>query len=303
MEKKKAIDQNPDEAVSPEENVQAVEETASKTEEPKTGEPKAEEPKAEEQKTGELAPKAEEETPEVVKETPKAKKKAPKAEKEAPKAEEETPEIVKETPKAEKKAPKAEKETPKAEEETPKAEEKAPKAEKKELKVEEPKTEAVDEKVEASTEVVAEKADADEEAEVQEAFEEFTADELISRLEELVQIEDITAIKIKVALIKVSFIKLMKEEKQVVLDKFLEEGGNKDDYKPEENKLEKRFSKAFEGYRRNKIKYNERQEKVKLENLDKKKEILEKLKVLIGSEESLKKTYDEFKILQTEWKE
>ncbi|MCK5764975.1 MAG: DUF349 domain-containing protein, partial [Bacteroidales bacterium] len=247
------------------------------------------EPKAEEQKTGELAPKAEEETPEVVKETPKAKKKAPKAEKEAPKAEEETPEIVKETPKAE--------------EETPKAEEKAPKAEKKELKVEEPKTEAVDEKVEASTEVVAEKADADEEAEVQEAFEEFTADELISRLEELVQIEDITAIKIKVALIKVSFIKLMKEEKQAVLDKFLEEGGNKDDYKPEENKLEKRFSKAFEGYRRNKIKYNERQEKVKLENLDKKKEILEKLKVLIGSEESLKKTYDEFKILQTEWKE
>ena len=58
MEKKKAIDQNPDEAVSPEENVQTVEETASKTEELKTEEPKAEEPKAEEKKTEE--PKAEE---------------------------------------------------------------------------------------------------------------------------------------------------------------------------------------------------------------------------------------------------
>ncbi len=321
MEKKKAIDQNPDEAVSPEENVQTVEETALKTEELKTEEQKAEEetpevveetPKAEKKapKAEKEAPKAAEETPEVAEETPKAEKKALKAEKEAPKAEEETPEVVEETPevveetpKAEKKATKAEKEAPKAEEETPKAEEKAPKAEKKELKVEEPKTEAVDEKVEASTEVVAEETDAEEETEVQEAFEELTADELISRLEELVQIEDITAIKIKVALIKVSFIKLIKEEKQVALDKFLEEGGNKDDYKPEENKLEKRFSKAFEGYRKNKIKYNERQEKVKLVNLDKKKEILEKLKVLIGSEESLKKTYDEFKILQTEWKE
>ncbi|MCK5080395.1 MAG: DUF349 domain-containing protein, partial [Bacteroidales bacterium] len=230
-------------------------------------------------------------------------KKAPKAEKKEPKTEEpKTEELKTEEPKTE------EEKTEEEKTEETKAEEKAPKAEKKEQKTKEPKieeqkTEAVDEKVEASTAVVTEEANAKEEEEVPEAFEEFTADELISRLEELVQIEDITAIKIKVALIKVSFIKLMKEEKQAVLDKFLEEGGNKDDYKPEENKLEKRFNKAFEGYRKNKIKYNERQEKAKLGNLDKKKEILEKLKVLIGSEESLKKTYDEFKILQTEWKE
>lgn len=145
--------------------------------------------------------------------------------------------------------------------------------------------------------------DEDESDEEHEAFEEFSAEELISRLEELVQVEDITAIKTKVALIKVAYMKILKEEKQAELDAFLEAGGHKDDFKAEESKLEKRFNNAFDIYRKNKVKFNELQEKEKLENLEKKNEILEKLKELINSEETLKKTYDEFRALQSEWKE
>ena len=112
-----------------------------------------------------------------------------------------------------------------------------------------------------------------------------------------------STIKTKVALIKVAFLKIIKEEKKAALDKFIEEGGNKDDYKAEDNKLEKRFDKAFEVYRKNKQNFIEQQEKLKLVNLEKKKEILDKLKELINSEESLKKTYDEFRALQLDWKE
>jgi hypothetical protein len=136
----------------------------------------------------------------------------------------------------------------------------------------------------------------------EESFEEYNGDELVSRLEELVQIEDIASIKTKVALIKVAFMKILKEEQQAALEAFLEEGGLEEEYKPQELPLETRFNKAFEQYRHNKVKYNEQQEKLKQQNLARKKEILEKLKSLISSEESLKKTYDDFKALQTEWK-
>ena len=42
---------------------------------------------------------------------------------------------------------------------------------------------------------------------------------------------------------------------------------------------------------------------MKHKNLEAKKIILEELKALIDSEESLKKTYDEFKVLQDKWKD
>jgi len=168
-------------------------------------------------------------------------------------------------------------------------------------KAAEDKPEAVEES--PSDEDTEEEAADEETEEEEEAYEEFSAEELISRLEELVQNEDIGAIKTRVALIKVAFMKILKGKKQAALDAFLKEGGKKDDFKAEESKLEKRFNKAFEVYRRNKVKFNELQEKEKLENLKKKKEILEKLKDLINSEETLKKTYDEFRALQSEWKE
>ncbi|HOP12471.1 MAG TPA: DUF349 domain-containing protein [Lentimicrobium sp.] len=41
---------------------------------------------------------------------------------------------------------------------------------------------------------------------------------------------------------------------------------------------------------------------MKIQNLEAKNHILEELKVLISSEETLKKTYDEFKVLQERWK-
>ena len=56
-------------------------------------------------------------------------------------------------------------------------------------------------------------------------------------------------------------------------------------------------------YKNNKARYNESVEEQKIINLQQKNAILEELKQLIASEETLKKTYDEFKVLQERWKE
>ena len=59
----------------------------------------------------------------------------------------------------------------------------------------------------------------------------------------------------------------------------------------------------FNIFRNNKLKYNETLEAQKLVNLQQKREILDELQQLISSEETLKKTYDEFRALQDRWKE
>jgi len=289
METKNTNDQNPEAPVNPEENTKTV--TKAVTETDGKPEEKPEEQETEEaEKVLDQESKTEERTVET--EQPATSSQEPEASSEEPPASIEQPVTSDQEPEADKRdqeipdtAPSAKvteedlktgKEEPASTTQGPEAAEEAP-----------------------SDEDIEEDADDEED----EAFEEFSAEELIARLEELVQNEDIAAIKTKVALIKVAFMKILKEEKQAALDTFLEEGGKKDDFKAEESKLEKRFNKAFEIYRSNKVKFNEVQEKEKLENLEKKKEILEKLKHLISSEETLKKTYDEFRALQAEWKE
>ena len=134
-------------------------------------------------------------------------------------------------------------------------------------------------------------------------YEELNKQELVEMLEDAVQEKDITKIKNQISKIKAAFHARNKEEKNADFKSFLESGGNKDDYKRTEDPLEQRFNAAFGQYRYNKSKYAEELEKQKAVNLQTKLDILEELKELINSEESLKKTYDEFKNLQDRWKE
>ena len=125
-------------------------------------------------------------------------------------------------------------------------------------------------------------------------------EQLVSLLEETVQNEDVNDIKSKVAQIKVAYLALSNKERQEMYQDAAasEEAENFEISDP----LEERFKAAFGIYKHNKFRYTEDQEKVKLQNLEAKKKILEELKSLINSEETLKKTYDEFKALQDTWK-
>ncbi len=126
--------------------------------------------------------------------------------------------------------------------------------------------------------------------------------ELIEKLEELVKNNQISKIKSDVSGIKVAYLNLSKAEKESHLSIHLANGGTKEEYIPEPDPLEDRFKNAFEIYKENKIRDDQEQEKTKTQNLQLKKQILEEIKQLINSDDSLKKTYDDFKALQEKWK-
>lgn len=134
-------------------------------------------------------------------------------------------------------------------------------------------------------------------------YDSLSREELVIRLEKAVSIDDINIIKAEVALIKVTFLKKEKEEKELLLAEFLEKGGKKEDFTFSADSMTDRFNIAFGVYKEKKAIFNEDIEKQKLENLALKLKILDDLKHLVESEDELKKTYDAFKILQAEWKE
>lgn len=137
----------------------------------------------------------------------------------------------------------------------------------------------------------------------EEDFDHLTREQLVALLEETVSNPDINAVKNRIAQIKVAFLKIKKEENLQKYEQIAEEGAPKEEAEAELDPLDIRFNEIFNVYKANKARFIEEQEKQKKDNLRKKLEILEKLKILCDSEETLKKTYDEFRNLQDQWKQ
>ena len=144
--------------------------------------------------------------------------------------------------------------------------------------------------------------EAEEMEEVQIEVEGKSKEELAAMLEELVQEPDVTKIKDQVTAVRVAFMKLNKEDLDKEMEAFIEGGGDKESYQHIPDDAENRFNAAFGIFKANRTRQNELLDQQKLENLEQKRSILEELKQLIASEETLKKTYDEFRILQDRWK-
>jgi hypothetical protein len=144
-------------------------------------------------------------------------------------------------------------------------------------------------------------SDASEEDDID--YDQMNKQELVDMLEEVVHETDTSKIKNQVAQIKVVFYRRNKEDIENKKQDFIASGGDEDSYEHILDPLEVRFQNAFNIYRHNKAKFAEELENIKQTNLKEKYRILEDLKNLINSEETLKKTYDEFQTLQEEWKQ
>lgn len=149
--------------------------------------------------------------------------------------------------------------------------------------------------------------DTEEDDDRQEINEDFflskSREELLDMLKEVVQEDNVNKVKNKIALIRSAFIQKTKEKKQEDYENFVQKGAEDEEFVEQADELENQFNDVFSVYRKKKAEYNRRQEEQKKLNLEKKNEILEKLRNLINSEEPLKKTYDEFRALQAEWRE
>lgn len=155
----------------------------------------------------------------------------------------------------------------------------------------------------ASDHEIDEETQEEEEAVSEHDFAAFNKLQLVELLEETVQDTEIARIKNKVAAIKVFFLKLNKEDIDRELEQFIADGGERESFEHIDDPLEVRFKAAFNLYKESKARHNEILDRQKQVNLTVKQGILEELKALISSEETLKKTYDEFKTLQDKWKE
>ncbi len=88
------------------------------------------------------------------------------------------------------------------------------------------------------------------------------------------------------------------EEKK---EHFLDEGGNLEDFKPVDDPLEAEMKELIRKYRGLKAEFTKQLEKTKQENLVKKQEILEELRLLMEGQETFEITFRKFKDLQRQW--
>ena len=128
-------------------------------------------------------------------------------------------------------------------------------------------------------------------------------EDLLKEFQNLLNANSFDVLKQRARAIKDIFDAKSKEIYAKAFEKFLEEGGVKEDYKSELDQLDIDFRKLYGEYRERRQKYLEKQEQDKIDNLEKKKAVLEELRVLLQQEGSLKEIYDTFNQLQTKWKE
>lgn len=129
-----------------------------------------------------------------------------------------------------------------------------------------------------------------------------TKAEVIDRLKELVQSGELTE-RAELESLKQTYYRLRHSEMMAARQKFIEDGGNADDFMPQPDTEEETFKAEMQLLKERRAKFHENQEKEKAENLEKKQNILQGIKDLVANPEEAGKSYDKFKQLQAEWKE
>ncbi|MGQ8338037.1 DUF349 domain-containing protein [Sunxiuqinia sp. A32] len=173
-------------------------------------------------------------------------------------------------------------------------EEKPVEAKAEEEKAEEEVEEPVDKEEEAAPEVVVtESIDYSSMSEV----------ELINALRALVEGSDDEYIKDEVDKIKINFYKKHRANVEAEKKKYLEEGGDEAEFVPENQPYEEDLKNLLKEYRKVKTDYAKKQESEKEDNLKRKYEIIEEIRNLVNRDESINKTFHEFRDLQQEWRE
>ncbi len=129
----------------------------------------------------------------------------------------------------------------------------------------------------------------------------YSKNDLVETLGLIIENRPPAEIRNDVDRIKVFFYKKLKQEGEERKNKFLEGGGKTEEYRAWVDPAEAKVKHLLEKYREKKTDYNKVQEAEKYENLKKKYDIIDKIKELVNREESINKTFHEFRFLQNEW--
>jgi hypothetical protein len=129
----------------------------------------------------------------------------------------------------------------------------------------------------------------------------YTKHELIETLSLIIENRAPSEIKDDVERIKALFYKKLKLESDEKKNRYLAEGGKIEDYKADPDHDEIKVKRLLEKFKEKKTDYVKVQEAEKNENLSKKYDIIDKIKDLVNREESINKTFHEFRALQNDW--
>jgi len=130
----------------------------------------------------------------------------------------------------------------------------------------------------------------------------FSKEELVKLIAEKIESSPIQDIKYDVDNIKSNFYKLHKIELDLAKKKFVADGGDPAEYVYEMDSLEENLKIQLNEYKRLKFEFNKKLELEKEDNLKKKYAIIEAIKNLINGQESINKTYNDFRELQQQWR-
>lgn len=128
-----------------------------------------------------------------------------------------------------------------------------------------------------------------------------TKAEILERIREIAQEE--SPKKDEVDYLKTLFYKIHNAERDAELKQYLEGGGDPAAYQVRPDEVEEAFKAEMVVIREKRAKVFREQEAEKEANLQKKLEIIEKIKTMLTTPEEANKSYQEFKVLQQEWKD
>ena len=125
---------------------------------------------------------------------------------------------------------------------------------------------------------------------------------VLSRLAEKVSEEPSAELRNEVEALKVAFYKIHRADMDARRKAFIEENGAEAEYKPQTDEAEVRFKELYNIYRTKRDEATALSDKEKEDNYKAKLEIIEELKQLVDSEETLNSTFAKFHDLQACWR-
>src|SRR5690554_2158121 len=146
----------------------------------------------------------------------------------------------------------------------------------------------------------AEEDDDEKENESQKDYSSLSKKDLVAELKQLLQTKKVQNIKAEVEEIRTEFNNKFNEELEHKKEEFLAGGGNIIDFHYT-TPIKKEFNSLYFDYREKRNNYYKNLKKDLQKNLDKRWELIEELKGLLGAEENFNTTYNHFKEIQEKW--
>ncbi len=126
--------------------------------------------------------------------------------------------------------------------------------------------------------------------------------EVLERVKELAHNDEVPA-KDEIDHLKTAFYKLLFAEREAAQKVFIENGGTPETYVMKADESEEQFKAEMILIKEKRAKVFQQQEEEKKENLQRKLQIIDKIKMMSTSPEEANKSFNDFKALQQEWKE